>query len=388
MLHVFLKEHSAEILHLTEEKALLLAGTRPSSEQLKKGLPHFYEQLMQFLAREEELNNSLPDPPGNSDQMRATAETNDEPAMTRATGRPEEAEMAEAAGLHGAELLHLGYTLSHVVHAYGAMCQSITQLATRLNFNIQAGEFHDLNRCLDVAIAGAVTSFQEGKNIQTNTREVERLGFLAHELRNSLNSVNLSFQLIKKGTVGPSGNTGKVLEAGLKRLTDLIDRSLTEVRLRVDPEVLVHTFDLADILDPILVTAEVEAAERDQSIRLDLGPQLSIHADQQLVHSALSNLIQNALKYTHAKGIIQIRAKRMEATIQIEVEDECGGLKGTSEDLFEAFGQRNEDRKGLGLGLSIAQKAIQLNQGSIKVQDLPGSGCIFTLTLPAGKKNE
>jgi signal transduction histidine kinase len=69
----------------------------------------------------------------------------------------------------------------------------------------------------------------------------------------------------------------------------------------------------------------------------------------------------------------------------IDVEDECGGLPlGEAEALFRPFLQSGADRSGLGLGLSISRKAVQLNGGEIRVRNVPGKGCIFTVELPRG----
>ncbi len=209
MLHEFLLEHEKEILDMTEKKTLALAGVRPSSEQLKKGLPIFYKQLLSVLLRNRgHSEGSKADEAG----MARAAADSDEAAMAMAAGRPDDADVAKSAGLHGTELLRLGYTLSHVVHAYGAMCQSITQLAATKHLIITASEFRDLNLCLDVAIAGAVTQYQSIRNTQESSREVEHLGFLAHELRNALSTVMMAIELIRDGTVGFGGSTGQVLD--------------------------------------------------------------------------------------------------------------------------------------------------------------------------------
>lgn len=101
----------------------------------------------------------------------------------------------------------------------------------------------------------------------------------------------------------------------------------------------------------------------------------------------LSNLIQNALKYTREGGKIQVRANLAGEHIVIEVEDECGGLSPNAEtELFKPFEQQSQNRTGLGLGLTIARRAIVLNHGTIKVQNLPGKGCIFKITLPKKAK--
>ena len=380
MLYEFLHKNKNEILGMTEKKTLELAGVRPSSDELKRGLPIFYQQLLGVLRRQQA---ATPTSDINRHGMAKAAHESNEPAMAVAAGRPHEVKVAESAGHHGGELLRLGYTLSHVVHAYGAMCQSITELATEKDIPITTKEFHDLNQCLDVAIAGAVTEFQSLRNTQDISREVEHLGFLAHELRNALTSVSISFELIRTGTVGVGGSTGLVLGRGIKRIEELIDRSLTEVRLRMDPKVQVESVHLLQLVDQIVVTAEVEARSRNQRLEIQVDPNLVFEADQQLTYSAVSNLIQNALKYTHVGGKVQIRGSQVGSHVVVEVEDECGGLLSDNvDDLFKPFVKKNENRSGLGLGLTIAQRAVALIRGKIEARNLPGKGCIFKVTLP------
>jgi signal transduction histidine kinase len=69
--------------------------------------------------------------------------------------------------------------------------------------------------------------------------------------------------------------------------------------------------------------------------------------------------------------------------ILFDVKDHCGGLPtGSHEEMFVAFQQVGTDRSGLGLGLSIARRSVELCGGTINVHDLPGEGCVFTLSLP------
>lgn len=367
---------------MAEKKTLALAGVRPSSDQLKTGLPIFFQQLLGVLLTNQNLKSEII---ANNEGMAEAASRNDEPAMAMAAGRPDDAAVAVSAGHHGAEMLRLGYSLSHVVHAYGAMCQSITELVTKKHAQISPGEFRDLNLCLDVAIAGAVTEYQAVRNIQESSREVEHLGFLAHELRNALGSVKLCVDLIESGSVGFKGSTGQVLKQGIARIDNLINRSLTEVRLRIDPKIHTEPVLLVRIINELLVTAELEAKAKNQTIQVDVDPIAVAEADQQLVYSAVSNLVQNAIKFTHEGGNIQLRGKTIGDNISVEVEDECGGLLGNGADLFKPFEQRHANRKGLGLGLTISQRAINLNHGTIGVQNLPGKGCIFKITLPKRK---
>jgi signal transduction histidine kinase len=379
-LHDFLVNNKEEILFMTETKSLALAGPLPSSVQLKQGLPVFFQQLLSILRLE---RPAFTIPAADGPAAAKAAQASDEPGIAKAAGKPEEEKVAKSASLHGIEMLRLGYSLSHVVHAYGSMCQSITELAAKKDVPISNEAFHDLNQCLDVAIAGAVTEFQDLRNTQEKEREVQHLGFLAHELRNLVASASIAYQLIKSGTVGLAGNTGVVLEKSLKKMEELIDRSLTEVRLSVEPELDVETASLLMIVDQILVTARSEAQGKNQKIATNIDPSLKIRVDQQTFHSALSNLIQNAIKFTRTGGRIEVRGKVAGENVIVEVEDECGGLNtDTTEILFKAFAQKNENRDGLGLGLTIAQRAIELNHGTLQVQNLPGKGCVFRISLP------
>ena len=380
VLFEFLKQNEQEILASCAAKSLELSGPRPTSEELDRGLPIFMKQLMTVL---EHTPAEPADTEIDKGGMVRAADASNEPAIARAAGRPFDAEVALTAGAHGQELQRCGYTLSHVVHAYGSMCQSITELAITKGAPITPVEFKKLNRCLDVAIAGAVTTFQARSGSADNNREVQQLGFLAHELRNALTTVNVSLRLIKNGVVGFGGSTGQVLDRGLKHIQELIDRSLTEVRLRVDPKVHAEPAFLRQLVDQIAVTAEVDAQAKKQRLQIDVDPTLVVEADPYLLYSALSNIIQNAIKYTQAGGHIHVRGTLDGERAIIEVEDQCGGLRtNVPSDLFKPFEQQHKDRDGIGLGLAIANRAITLNEGTIEVQNLPGTGCIFRITLP------
>jgi signal transduction histidine kinase len=79
-----------------------------------------------------------------------------------------------------------------------------------------------------------------------------------------------------------------------------------------------------------------------------------------------------------------LRAGRMDGRVVIEVEDECGGLPQGKSDLFTPFGERRaKNRTGLGLGLSIARRAVRAQDGDIEVRNSPGKGCTFIIQVPA-----
>src|SRR5690606_17930697 len=129
---------------------------------------------------------------------------------------------------------------------------------------------------------------------------------------------------------------------------------------------------------------EEAVLERGIRILVEADDALEIEADERLLVSALSNFVQNAVKFTRADGVVRIRGWRDGSAIALEVEDECGGLpSGTQAELFEPYVQRGVDRRGVGLGLAIAREAIERLGAEVLVRDLPGKGCAFGVRLPA-----
>ncbi len=350
MLYKFLERYRIEILALAEEKISQLAGPLLSSEELRQGLPIFFELLIDFLRN-----------PIDSTEKK----------------------MIVSAAQHGKELLRLNYTLSHVVHSYGAMCQAITELAQRKKSIISAQEFNDLNLCLDVAIASAVTEFQFHSVHASEEREVQHLGFLAHELRNALSSATVAQDMIRQGLVGMGGSTAKVLEENLTRMRIIIDRSLSEIRMRTEPEILVEKFRLNELVDQILLTSQFAAQTKKQVLKSEVMSMPELETDRQLLLSAIANLVQNALKYTKMNGHITLSAKAIDKNVVIEIHDECGGLDPNwIKNLFKPFASGGGDQSGLGLGLTIVRRAVSLLQGKISVHNNPGEGCSFRMEIP------
>ena len=103
----------------------------------------------------------------------------------------------------------------------------------------------------------------------------------------------------------------------------------------------------------------------------------------------MTNLLNNAFKYTQSGGHVVLRAHANEgARLLIEVEDECGGIPDAAGDPFQPFGnQRGRDRTGLGLGLSIARKAVRAHGGDIHIRNIPGKGCVFVIDVPLAEED-
>jgi signal transduction histidine kinase len=279
--------------------------------------------------------------------------------------------------------VRLGYTVSEVVHSYGIITESITEFAEKSDYVISSNEYKQLTSSLDSAVADAVTEFQRVQSEEKETRETERLGFLAHELRNSLQSALLAFEMIEDGRLGPNSNTGGVLQSSLQRMGTLIDNALTEVRMRIEPAIQLERIRLTEVMSEVGTTSGSLARKKGQTLRMQGSIDIEVEADRQLLVSAIANLVQNALKFSPNGGTIQVRSRVAGERVLIEVQDQCGGLpEGSPEDLFKPFVQRSSDRSGVGLGLTISRRAIELNKGKLRVENRKGEGCIFIVELP------
>ncbi len=232
-------------------------------------------------------------------------------------------------------------------------------------------------------IAEAVTEHARITAESRSTEEIERSGQLAHELRNILNTALLAFNTLKLGTVAVNGSTGTVLGRSLMGLRDLVDNTLSDVRMAANIQ-RSERVPVAAFLSEIAVVANLHAGFRGLQFTVEpVDQQIAVNVDPQLFASAVMNLLNNAFKFTHAGGKVVLRARHDDQRVRIEVEDECGGIPDGVEDSFKPFAdRRGTDRSGLGLGLSIARKAVKMHGGDISYRNLPGKGCVFVIDVP------
>jgi signal transduction histidine kinase len=180
------------------------------------------------------------------------------------------------------------------------------------------------------------------------------------------------------------GATGAVLKRSLAALGTLIEQSLAEVRIKAGVPVQHERFSLAAFINEARSTADLDAKARGIALIVsDVDPQLKVNANRGLLLAALGNLLNNAFKFTHPHTEVTLSAYASGDRIKIDVKDNCGGLPpGDAEKMFSPFTQRSADRTGLGLGLSIARQSIEADGGILNVRNMPGAGCVFTISLP------
>jgi len=371
MLHEFLTTHRLELIERCRVKVSRRSAPKATNEELIHGIPRFLDQLIKTLLVEQ-----------TAEPMRSREVS----GASGGGGQP--GEIGDAATLHGRELLHHGFSVDQVVHDYGDLCQAITDLAFELNVEIETGEFRSLNRCLDNAIAQAVTEFTYRRDLMVTHKHAddlnERLGTFAHELRNLLSIASLSLAALRAGTVGLTGATGAMLDRSLVGMRNLIDRSLADVRVAAGLSGQHRVFSLADFIDEVKLSAALEARVRECGFSVsEVDKELAVDAHRDLLLSAVGNLLQNAFKFTHAHSEVRLNAYATADRIRIEVEDHCGGLApGSIEKMFQPFTQLGTDRTGLGLGLAICRNSVEASGGILSCRNVPGTGCVFIIDFP------
>jgi signal transduction histidine kinase len=373
MLHEFLDRNRDALIARCREKVAKRPARRPTAQELRYGIPLFLDQLIEALRVQARSG------PSEASKMSfALSGTHPTPSPTN---------IGRTAARHGNELLRTGFTLDQVVHDYGDLCQAATEMAVEQGATVAADEFRMLNGYLDEAIADAITEFgrqRDQSTVDEMTRTAnERLGYLAHELRNLIGNAMLAVAAIRKGTVGVSGATGALLDRSLIGLRDLVDRTLVEVRLTGGIAERRERIHVAELIGDVQVATVLEAAARNlEFIVAPIDADLVIEGDRLILGSAVANLLQNAVKFTRPHGRISLTVRPADR-ILIDVEDECGGIpEGNEEQMFRPFEQLGSAGAGLGLGLPASRRGVEANGGKLYVRSLPGVGCVFTVDLP------
>ena len=220
MLYEFLKSNRAELIERCRAKAARRTPAHQQPPQGEDGIPRFLTQLIDTF-RFERTPEAL---------ARHKAEGHRRPSLALVPP-----DIASAASRYGVELRSQGFTIDHVVHGYGDLCQALTELALEKDAPITVDEFHTFNRCLDNAIADAVTSFSSADAPATS--EPAHVpspgpGSPAQEMLSLIERAIHSFAAIKGGDVGAKGTTGALHEGSLIALRNLVERTHGQDRTR------------------------------------------------------------------------------------------------------------------------------------------------------------
>ncbi len=249
-------------------------------------------------------------------------------------------------------------------------------------------------------LRGAVNvlvDISDRKRVEDALRDADRskdefLATLAHELRNPLAPLRNAVQVLRMQNP-PSPETRQavdLIERQMQQMTRLIDDLLDVSRItRNKLELRKERVELESVLTVALETSRplMDAAGHELSVKLPAEP-LYLDADLTRLAQAISNLLNNAAKYTDRHGKISLETERQGSDVVITVLDNGVGIPAEMlPRVFDMFTQvdRSMDRSqgGLGIGLTLVKRLIELHDGSIQVRsEGPGKGSEFIVRLP------
>ena len=227
---------------------------------------------------------------------------------------------------------------------------------------------------------------------EVDRRKDEFLAMLGHELRNPLSPVTTALHLIRANEADPAriSRARQIIERQVERMTRLIDDLLDVSRItRGRIELREESVSLRELIEGAVEIARPLIDERGHRLALELPEQpILLIADPARIEQVLANLLNNAAKYTDVGGHITLRARFDGAGTIISVKDDGDGIApGLRDRIFDVFVQgadaRRRARGGLGIGLTLARRIIELHGGTIQAfSDGPGKGSEFVIRLP------
>ncbi|MGH0052980.1 MAG: sensor histidine kinase [Sphaerochaetaceae bacterium] len=248
---------------------------------------------------------------------------------------------------------------------------------TRLSVN-EAGPFKEV-------FANFNTMCEELDGVETLREDFVRK--FSHELRTPLMSINGFSSLMLEGGITESEQLQylTIIESESKRLAELAESTLLMTRLEAQQLIVdKEYFALDEQLKECIILLEPQWSKKQLDVSADL-PSTVGYGNSELLKQVWINLLSNAIKYTPERGTLTVMLTQEQSSLKVSIQDTGIGIH--EEALPKIFNEyyRGVDTgviKGIGLGLSIAKKIIDLSGGAIHVSSMAGKGSTFTVTLP------
>jgi len=277
-------------------------------------------------------------------------------------------------------LIILGEKLSHLTYSNEDI-RLVLAVAARMATELENARLYESERTLRQRLE------------EQNAQKTEFLHSVAHELKTPLTAILSSSELADETFVSDSDlkrrliknirNSAESLNRRVVELLDLAKMEIGELRIELEPT------EISKILNKAASQLRILFQAKEQRLLLEIPKSLpKVNGDQEKLEQVFFNLLSNANKFSPTGSNIIVRTRETDKKIVIEVEDSAPALgKKDKEKIFNPY-YRGEDAKkrqlfsGLGLGLSISKKLVELHQGEIWVESKPGKGNIFTFSLP------
>lgn len=241
-------------------------------------------------------------------------------------------------------------------------------------------ELTDLGRDFDV-MAERIESLM--------TSQQRLLHDISHELRSPLTRLNIALELARQGDPGEASWAMERIDRESQRLNALINQLLALARMESAATAQARTLvNLQELVDEVAADADFEAKTQGKTVRVVSEESGFLHGDEQLLRSAIENVVRNAMLYTPEGTEVEIglHSQGAEGAL-IRVRDYGQGVPPEAlAKIFRPFYRvgdaRDRQSGGVGLGLSISQRAVEIHGGTIRAANAEGGGLVVEITLP------
>lgn len=224
------------------------------------------------------------------------------------------------------------------------------------------------------------------------TQQRQLLGDISHELRSPLTRLKLALELARRQSGTEVATALNRIETEADLLEEMIAQVLTLTRLEGGiEEVPMTSVDIAKLVAEIADDADFEAQARNCTVRLAESAACTVSGNEELLRRAIENIVRNGVRYTRENTTVDITLRRVTddsiSYAEISVRDHGQGVPEEEiPHLFRPFyrvsNARERQTGGAGLGLAIAERAVRLHYGSVKVANAVDGGLVAVIRLP------
>ena len=211
------------------------------------------------------------------------------------------------------------------------------------------------------------------------------LGDVSHELRSPLSRLIVALSLVKQGPAEEVAENLERIGIEARRLDTLIGQllALTRIDSGVDRGSPVP-FDLVNLLQEVANDADFEARARNRGVRIQQADACTVNGFEELLRSAVENVVRNAIRHTAEGTAVEISLQVSDGRAMLRVQDYGPGVpERMLGEIFMPFRRvANGNSDGAGLGLAIAERAVNVHQGTIRAMNFPSAGLLVEINLP------
>ncbi|MEN3941654.1 sensor histidine kinase [Prosthecobacter sp. SYSU 5D2] len=305
--------------------------------------------------------------------------------------------IAENARKHGSYRWEQGYRLEEVVRELTifrtVMIRHIFRIEKEhgpLSPEIRLVMTERLHKMLDELSWSSTQQFvdeQQRNLIHASDSRARLLHNMSHELRNLLNGLSLAAELIEDETAEPVREMQTTLSRSVSHMKELLD-DLLDLSALVNGQQIVRpvTFQPASLLKHVLAVYRLMAEEKGLALHAHCDASLeTVFGDERKIEQVVINLLSNAIKYT-SKGEIRLSFKPVEHDRwSLSVADTGSGIsKEDQKQIFSEFyrAESTSQARGVGLGLAISCRLVELLKGELRLESALGEGSRFEVVLP------